>query len=702
MGEQGGSIIYNKDNVIPPGKTEGNNKINAVNVHKTGAAFNEIYGVTDSTAAGLTVQNTKTFSGDKTSTISLTPELEQEIDNNTELTAAEKTSYKQDIRNGKMKYTAITDVEVDGKISNFYGNVTISNASGDIIISGGTQARPTGVFGNTVKLIAANGSIAQNYKEGIVNINGDPEKYLAGSATAMKDALGLSATDEDSKSKEEDYTRTDSSQEATGYIAGRDVYVSAANVNVNGLIQSGYKTYAATVTEEQLAAAKQRPASRAAVIQNHTMYKVNDGGAKWNSTDKAFDYVPQVYWDPATNKLVVEDIDTAGGKVYLTGKIASTGDGRILAADGAAEISVINQTNLDMNVGNVLNNQREGVITIADTANDTWTEYKRGQTRTITGYADYLKKHSDDTDIYADATQTANNLSVGNTISYGVKGGQLYTWVNGYSVDTTRTYEHYERRGMWGLVQTADETELKGCAGGYCGHNEGGHIWGFDTHTWKEENDGKIINGKLDKRLGSYTGRQSECKADRIRSVYGYEYAGGFTGLMESADTASTGSIGLLDGVLPKNGIQITNILNALEFVYPTQRNTAVYGPLRNLDVYTWNSWIDYVGKYGGYGYELAFSGKISLKDEDDNDKTPEQLQEELDEKLKNYVYGYNVVAGRSEYVNFIRSGGDAGGYVGMMLLCVLAYSLILLFSIFFQTAVLLRYGDIFQRKEQK
>jgi hypothetical protein len=278
----------------------------------------------------------------------------------------------------------------------------------------------------------------------------------------MKDDLGLSATDEDSKSKEEDYTRTDSSQEATGYIAGRDVYVSAANVNVNGLIQSGYKTYAATVTEEQLAAAKQRPASRAAVIQNHTMYKVNDGGAKWNSTDKAFDYVPQVYWDPATNKLVVEDIDTAGGKVYLTGKIASTGDGRILAADGAAEISVINQTNLDMNVGNVLNNQREGVITIADTANDTWTEYKRGQTRTITGYADYLKKHSDDTDIYADAKQTPNDLSLGNTISYGVKGDQLYTWVNGYSVDTTRTYEHYERRGMWGLVQTADETELKG------------------------------------------------------------------------------------------------------------------------------------------------------------------------------------------------------------------------------------------------
>ena len=62
--------------------------------------------------------------------------------------------------------------------------------------------------------------------------------------------------------------------------------------------------------------AQERPANRAAVVQNRTMYKVNEGGAKWNDTDKVFDYVAQVYWDPSTNKLVVEDIDTQGGKVY--------------------------------------------------------------------------------------------------------------------------------------------------------------------------------------------------------------------------------------------------------------------------------------------------------------------------------------------------------------------------------------------------
>ena len=45
-----------------------------------------------------------------------------------------------------------------------------------------------------------------------------------------------------------------------------------------------------------------------------------------------------------------------------------------------------------------------------------------------------------------------------------------------------------------------------------------------------------------------YTGPTGTCKAVRIRSVYGEEIAGGFTGLMESADTASTGNLSLVVG----------------------------------------------------------------------------------------------------------------------------------------------------------
>ena len=187
----------------------------------------------------------------------------------------------------------------------------------------------------------------------------------------------------------------------------------------------------------------------------------------------------------------------------------------------------------------------------------------------------------------------------------------------------------------------SDTTVQRGMAGGFVGHNMGGTIHGFDTSIWKKE----YAEGDKDKL---YNGTMSLCKAERIRSVYGHEYAGGYTGLMEPADTAKVGGLEVLGGL-----ISVNNILGALGVIYPVQTNTAVYGPLAGLDMDTWNSWVEYVGVNGGYGYELAKAGKV-------------KTQAELDEKLANYIYGYNVVAGRSEFNNMLY-GGDAGGYVGCM-----------------------------------
>ena len=176
----------------------------------------------------------------------------------------------------------------------------------------------------------------------------------------------------------------------------------------------------------------------------------------------------------------------------------------------------------------------------------------------------------------------------------------------------------------------------RGMAGGYAGHNEGGHIWGNNTKKWKGE---------------EYTGPTSTCKAVRIRSVYGEEIAGGFTGLMESADTASTGNLSLLWGL-----VKVDNILGALSVVYPTEENTAVYGPLALMDSETWNKWVEFVGKKGGYGSDLSANGTVNS-------------QAELDAIIGKYAYGYNVVAGRVNYRDEIKlaNGGAAGGYVGSM-----------------------------------
>ena len=180
-------------------------------------------------------------------------------------------------------------------------------------------------------------------------------------------------------------------------------------------------------------------------------------------------------------------------------------------------------------------------------------------------------------------------------------------------------------------------TTQRGMAGGYAGHNEGGHIWGNNTYKWKGQD---------------YTGPINTCKAVRIRSVFGEEIAGGFTGLMESADTAKAGSLSLLWGL-----VKADNILGALSVVYPTEENTEVYGPLALMDLKTWNSWVEHVGKYGGYGSDLAQNGTVDSQDK-------------LNEIIGQYVYGYNVVAGRSNYRDetILSNGGAAGGYVGSML----------------------------------
>ena len=180
----------------------------------------------------------------------------------------------------------------------------------------------------------------------------------------------------------------------------------------------------------------------------------------------------------------------------------------------------------------------------------------------------------------------------------------------------------------------SDDSIYRGLAGGYAGYNYGGQIWGNNTDNWKG---------------AAYTGTVRECAAYRIRSVYGTEYAGGYTGLMRCANVADTGSLKVLFGL-----IKLDNPLTLLQAVYPTEKNTAVYGPLRGLDTDTWNKWVGAVGSYGSYGNKLQALGEV-------ND------QNQLNEIISQYAYGYAVTAGRSILASKATQGGSAGGYVGRM-----------------------------------
>ena len=192
----------------------------------------------------------------------------------------------------------------------------------------------------------------------------------------------------------------------------------------------------------------------------------------------------------------------------------------------------------------------------------------------------------------------------------------------------------------------SDTTTRRGMAGGYAGRNRGGHIWGNNTAAWKQENtDGK------------YNGPQRVAYAARIRSVYGAEIAGGYTGFMEAADTAQGGSLSLLGGL-----IKAGNLAGVLSVVYPTEEHSKVTGPLRNMSYDQWKTWVDNIGKYGAYGKEFTdvttADGAGSVTDQDS-----------LDKFLESYIFGFNVVAGRAEYRTGanLHDSGVAGGHVGLM-----------------------------------
>lgn len=174
-----------------------------------------------------------------------------------------------------------------------------------------------------------------------------------------------------------------------------------------------------------------------------------------------------------------------------------------------------------------------------------------------------------------------------------------------------------------GIVRAEGLTDTmykRGYAGGYIGHNEGARI----------------------------KGEKKEASAIRIRSVYGGESAGGFSGVTESANVAETGNIKILEGLL-----KVSNPAAILNAVYPTETNTSVYGPLRKVDLETWNKWVEYVGSDGVYG--TTFPTEEA------------KTEEELNKLIKEYAYGYNVKAGRNEVSDAPGKYGTAGGYVGYM-----------------------------------
>ena len=371
------------------------------------------------------------------------------------------------------------DIGIFGTVQNSTGDVLIQNSNYNINVDGNAN-----ISARNIELKADKGSVTQNSK-GLLLIGGDPvtkyqfsdaiakriQSYVSNQAIngkttidwlsniksyqeyknaliAHKEELGLTPA-------EVNEINNYRVNESSGIVAGNNVYVSGLNVNLDGLVQSGYKEYKVTldkasnnkISELDKAYAKNQTALTDQYVMSNEKYCVSTkAGAVYNSKTGAYDYTVKVYYNPATKELLTEAIEPNGGKIYITGALSSTGSGKLLAMDGTANIAIDTQkADRNLRVNKITNKDITGLISIKDTQKNTLTEY------TTDGQKMSVKTTKLKNGNVASSSTTQVN---GATTTYKPADGMTINWTGGTSGDKKIIKWQYEKDFVfWGLIK---------------------------------------------------------------------------------------------------------------------------------------------------------------------------------------------------------------------------------------------------------
>ena len=342
------------------------------------------------------------------------------------------------------------DIEINGYVNAKKGIVNITSTANNIIIQGASADGSAGVSGKEVHLTAAKGSVSQGYTDGITNIGGSVQTQYNDKYNALKkefdDKYGYEHTENISG---EVKTSTKANNLSGNMIVGENIYINASDININGYMQSGYADYYVTVDDgiankiNNIKNSYRGGSLSDAVVTTGTKYRVVEGSSVLDEATKSYKRQLDVYYNPATGKLVVPDVDVNGGKIYLTGRISSTGGGTIKALDGAYNVAVTNNTANTLQLGRLVSNKSDGLISITDTGRGKLTEITRSGAKEY-AISDINKLHG-------------TNVS---TSEYNPQTGLRYNWTTGQTVSTSKTYQNTVKAGLWGLVETMDDTKL--------------------------------------------------------------------------------------------------------------------------------------------------------------------------------------------------------------------------------------------------
>lgn len=394
------------------------------------------------------------------------------------------------------------DIGVFGTIYNPYGNVEINNANNNIYVAGKLENDAAGSIKARNISLSAGGSITQGYTDGTVNVSGDPKfgvsdevikkiqerlmkkltdagegnklaKFYTAFATVgnleefLKDEVGLTASEAEDAAKK---LTNQAAKEADGMYAAGAIYINAAHINVNGTIQSGFDTYKVEVDQTKLDnLPKDYTGSedKDFMTSDWLVTKADKTGVVYENGK--FVYNVKAWYNPKTGEIFTEDIDqSGGGRINIVGAVASTGNGKLVALDGGANVTIKNDTDVNLKVGSVNVDKVNGKITITDTTKKLGNGYK--------------------TTIY-----TRNSVQDGKA-TYDTTDGQMYIWTTGTSNQVITSYKA-EYDSKW---------------------------FGLDKDRWEDQLDqlDKVVDGDIKQTTGEATTPGDVINSDQLSGTY--------------------------------------------------------------------------------------------------------------------------------------------------------------------------------------
>lgn len=428
----GGRLLYNNEQLTGSTSSDFNNNISKLN-KKAGAASGGFQSVKSETGIGGSIDIKGNYSG-------------------------APLDYKvvEDGQTFVGQYLPQADIIVSGDVYNKNGSIKITSKNNNITIAGASAQDSVSVLGANVAL-SAGGSITQTFTDGIVNIGVvDPQGFFSNYYELLKknkkniyEIYGANGTPYDGMGPE------------GGLIAGGVISINATDISVNGFVQSGYGDYGLSLlNDEKVKAAINNIESRYKegdkltddYVKGNDAYQIVKGTAYYDHDAHRYKYRIGAYYNPASDTIILEDVNSSGGQIYLTGRISSIGGGYLYCLDGTSNITIESNLPYNIKLGSLITNDVKGRISITDTAGYSVsynnkqipvarvTEYTNGMMETY-----YVSSGGTKYEYMAKYFDGANGGE------YKPKAGLRYTWTSGTKTTEYKRYTHDDMDGGWGL-----------------------------------------------------------------------------------------------------------------------------------------------------------------------------------------------------------------------------------------------------------